>query len=347
VSKYAIPFGSLTVDQVRYNMLALGWMGAEVSVMSTVTSIRQAVGAKGVNMHPDVKIVLDLLNKVSPNDGGPAKPLPWMSGRDLRAVHAIHGFQRHHFGLSTGTIEPNNITIAKLHEIVQGASPAGMPVTFGRELNLGLTAMQLALFPLVRDKIVEIATKEAERADGVKGVDAKGRHSKEAADRLKEYYTVFSAKGNLTDANYYEGTPGGVAWCGIFATWVVNQAARANNVYFNGMFVMGKSINRAGQPLANTPNGSKTGIDLTPQTAVTYSKGDICLTKEESVNEKYPTHHFLVAEDPADALREGRLLKTIEGNYPHKGTGPKHSVTFHRRAVLNYVYFDLFQTPAM
>jgi hypothetical protein len=315
--------------------------------MATVQLINKPVGAKGKNMHPDVKIVLDLLNQVKRDQGGPLVTLPWMSGRDPRMVKAIQDFQQHHFSISTGTIEPNNITIAKLYGVVHGTTPDGYPVTFGRTVNQGLAAMQAALAVQIRDEIVKVASEEAMRTDGVKGVDVKGKQNETAAARLREYFKVFSEVATLQPHHYFEGTPRKVAWCGIFAMWVVNEATRRCGGHYNGTFVWSKSLNRSGQPLAITPNGSQDGINLSPQTSVTYSKGDICLTKEMNVNEKWPTHHFIVAEDPADALREGRSLQTIEGNFPMNGVGVRHSVTFHRRPVLNYVYFDLFQPPAM
>jgi hypothetical protein len=318
-----------------------------VRFMAAVKLINEAVGAKGKNMHPDVKKVLDLLNQVKREQGGPLLTLPWMSGRDRRMVQAIHEFQKHHFAMSTGTIEPNNITIAKLYEVVHGTTPEGHPVTFGRTINHGLAAMQASLTAKIRDEIVKVASEEAMRPDGVKGVDAYGKQNETAAARLREYFTVFSERATLQPNHYFEGTPRKIAWCGIFAMWVVNEATRRCGGHYNGTFVWSKSLNRSGQPLAITPNGSQDGINLSTQSAVTYSKGDICLTKEMNVNEKWPTHHFIVAEDPAVAISEGRSLQTIEGNFPMNGVGARHSVTFHRRPVLNYVYFDLFQPPAM
>jgi hypothetical protein len=318
--------------------------------MSTNAIISASVGHKAKNKAADVATVVDLMNKVPQAEGGPPQPIVAFIGTHPKLLQAIRRFQRFHFGVSTGTVEPNNVTIAKLYHIVNGALAPGLPQTFDR-------AFIQALGNWARSQIVKVARQEADRIDGVKGVksypspDGPGGdpvllQTPEAAKRLKEYFTVYSHAASIGESEYRQGTPGKVGWCGVFATWTVKQAMHQIGQKWDVRFEQGKRIYQNNGPVEFQQDGVDS-INLTAKTEVDYAMGDVCLVKELGVNERFPTHHFIVAENPADAIAAGRPMKTIEGNYPHKGVGARHSVTHHQRAVMNYVYWSVFRPPAL
>jgi hypothetical protein len=290
-----------------------------------------------------------LINKVPPSEGGPPQPIQAFIGTHPKLLRAIRRFQRFHFGASTGTVEPNNVTIAKLYQIVNGALAPGLPQSFDRAFYQGIANW-------ARSQIVKVARQEADRPDGVKGVqsypsnvpgdDAVLLQTPEAAKRLKEYFTVHSHAAAIGEPEYRQGKPGKVAWCGIFATWTVKHAMHQIGQKWDVRFVQGKQINQNGSPVEFQQDGVD-AINVTAKSEVDYAMGDVCLVKELSVNEQFPTHHFIVAENPADAIAAGRPMKTIEGNYPHKGIGARHSVTHHQRAVMNYPYWSVLRPPTM
>ena len=80
-------------------------------------SITASVGLGGVNRKDDSMSVQDLLNKVPPDQGGPAPllavdGLPWQ-----KTIAAIKNFQRVQVGVNQpdGRVDPNGPTLAALN----------------------------------------------------------------------------------------------------------------------------------------------------------------------------------------------------------------------------------------
>lgn len=95
-------------------------------------SIRKPVGLgfKAVNDPPDVMVVQEALNDVTPADGGP-QPLLKVDGVcGSKTTKAIQMFQLHHFGWkgADGRVDPDGQTLAKLNEIA--ASRPARSTTF-------------------------------------------------------------------------------------------------------------------------------------------------------------------------------------------------------------------------
>jgi hypothetical protein len=87
-------------------------------------SISGSVGLGGVNRKSDSMTVQELLNNVSPEDGGPSPPLkvdglPWQ-----KTIAAIKKFQTAQCGFATpdGRVGANGRTLAKLNEFEELSS---------------------------------------------------------------------------------------------------------------------------------------------------------------------------------------------------------------------------------
>jgi hypothetical protein len=280
--------------------------------------IRESVGKEGKNKQPDVKVVIDLLNVALPRMGKPQLADP------NRLLDGIFSFQMHHFGVATGRVAPDDVTINKLNEVALGAMVPGLPQAF------------TGLVPAYRDAIVNVARYEAERNDHVTGPDpANDRQSPEGAKRLKEYFQVLPESLGWQPAEFEKGKPGGRAWCGIFATWVLTQLKIPVQWGINEDNVWGMIW---------------TSLDVTGTKKIRvnedryYAKGDICLVTEPGVAEKFPTHHFIVAEDPDPSKG---TMATIEGNYFDRGSGRRHSVTKNTRVIQKYPHYCPFQPAEM
>jgi hypothetical protein len=78
-----------------------------------------SVGIKGDNLFDDTVTVQELLNGVSPKQGGPAPALEVDGKCGQKTRKAIQLFQLHHFGWSgaDGRVDPGHRTIAKLNEL--------------------------------------------------------------------------------------------------------------------------------------------------------------------------------------------------------------------------------------
>ena len=238
-------------------------------------------------------------------------------------------------------MERDEVTMSKLYEVVHGSPHPGLPRAFSGAAMVGLMSG-------LRDEIVKVATEEATAADRVTGVGSDGKQT-QGAQRLEKYYKAFTTAGDKTTFNYADGLPGGARWCGIFTAWVLNTAASHLGLDYQVYFKEQAGINKiSGTPLNFYKDGDQTDlVNLVPRNRVSYLKGDICLMKEQGVAEKFPSHHFIVADDPALAIQEGRLMRTVEGNYPDKGVGARHSVTTNQRAVLNYGFYQVFEPPPL
>lgn len=84
--------------------------------------ILKRVGAGGSNLHQDVVTVQELLNGVSPDNGG-AKPVLKVDGiAGPKTRNAIQVFQLKHFGwkLADARVDPDGATLRKLNELSVG-----------------------------------------------------------------------------------------------------------------------------------------------------------------------------------------------------------------------------------
>jgi hypothetical protein len=80
-------------------------------------TITASVGQNGVNRSHDVVIVQNLLNLISPVEGGP-HPLLDVDGKvGPQTIAAIARFQQHQFGWADGRVDPHQKTITRLNEI--------------------------------------------------------------------------------------------------------------------------------------------------------------------------------------------------------------------------------------
>jgi len=90
------------------------------------STIEKSVGIGGANLRSDVLAIQKLLNRIAPEDGGPAIMLGedgWIGEKTNRA---IHDFQRFH---KTGTdtrVDPNGPTLAKMNAVAGGRNPASV-----------------------------------------------------------------------------------------------------------------------------------------------------------------------------------------------------------------------------
>jgi peptidoglycan hydrolase-like protein with peptidoglycan-binding domain len=96
-------------------------------------SIAASVGQAGANRKNDSITVQELLNNVSPADGGPnpalkVDGLPWQ-----KTIAAIKNFQKAQVGLSSpdGRVDPNGRTLRALNEFEESNAHAAS-VTPGR-----------------------------------------------------------------------------------------------------------------------------------------------------------------------------------------------------------------------
>lgn len=91
-----------------------------------IRNISAPVGTKGaVNRFDDVITVQQLLNNISPSDGGPTSPLNLDGLSGPKTVAAIQKFQLHHFGWpgADGRVDPGGQTLLKLNEFNQSLPP--------------------------------------------------------------------------------------------------------------------------------------------------------------------------------------------------------------------------------
>lgn len=280
-----------------------------------MSSIMSSVGKRGVNTKDDVLTIRTLLSQIKPEHGGPTVPLkPW-PGADPALIQAIEQFQRFQFGYSTGLALPDEATIHQLNMMVTNQIPPE-----AMQKPLWATLMESA-----RSEVVRVAGFEADRPDHVTGVrtgDPKSKQTPQGAARLREYFTVFPAGVGFPPEEFEKGKPGGCSWCGIFATWVLNQILK--NMSFKGG-------NR-------DPGIYSGGTRLQTRKDSRYGVGDICLTTEDGVCEPWPTHHFIVAGPPVNGK-----IPTIEGNQWNAATGLRHAVVRNTRLAGEYGYYPLVQ----
>ncbi|CAN5211816.1 hypothetical protein BH10ACI1_BH10ACI1_23200 [soil metagenome] len=97
---------------------------------SEKVAISLSVGLRSPNLPIDVTKIQNALNRISPDDGGPAIPLIPNGFCDSRTVEVIQKFQLRHFGWSgaDGIINPNGQTIARINEVL--SSPYVKPPSY-------------------------------------------------------------------------------------------------------------------------------------------------------------------------------------------------------------------------
>ena len=285
----------------------------------TLTGI---VGLGGENRRDDVLKVQKLLNQVPATQGGQGVAggrgkLPenglclvnLQSGRYDeqnfqydKTLLAICKFQMHQFKCISGQINPDSITWASLQRLT-GTGNSG-PQTFSPEFLTALTTQG-------REEIARKALAEA-APDPVSDMGKPSGTARKGGDILKNYYDKatngainWTAKGKiipLGDTEWKEITnldgvmkscyripqgpskPGGTSWCGIFATYVLQQAKLP--VYWQ----MGQGIRTRNHRLPVF-----TDLSL-------LSKGDVVVMKGNEV------HHVVYLEDV------GNKIRVVEGN---------------------------------
>ena len=97
---------------------------------SEKVTISLSVGLRSPNLPIDVTKIQNALNRISPDDGGPAVPLIPNGICDSKTVEVIQKFQLRHFGWSgaDGIINPNGQTIAKINAVL--SSPYIKPPSY-------------------------------------------------------------------------------------------------------------------------------------------------------------------------------------------------------------------------
>jgi hypothetical protein len=84
-------------------------------------SIQQPVGdgAKAKNIYDDVLTIQQLLNEITPQNGGPNPPLKGDGICGPKTKAAIQNFQLKHFGwkLADARVDPNGATLRKMNEL--------------------------------------------------------------------------------------------------------------------------------------------------------------------------------------------------------------------------------------
>ncbi len=263
-------------------------------------TISASVGFGGVNRPGDISTIQIMLNQVPPLSGRPGPLLAEDAICGTKTVTAIQQFQKHHFGFSSmdGRVDPGKRTLQKLNEF-DSALPLTPPVP--GQLNT------------LRDAIVRTAKGES---DDIRGCPPYGRVSdretivengetvRKGWCRLKEYFDkamIWPVSPQNWPRGYLEGVkkPGhwlsregtksttnqkkAIHWCGIFATWVLNQASpgRLGHVrWFYG---------RINQPPTPGP--------------INPGPGDILILKGDG------SHHCIVT-----ALISENEMETVNGN---------------------------------
>jgi hypothetical protein len=304
--------------------------------------IDKPVGAGGVTYasEKNVLTVVRLLNAIAPSEGG-AKDKPLAKHVEKgQLIAAIHRFQFRQFGISNGRVDPDNVTISQMNKLVHGTATG--PQAFSAAANT-------AMIKVGRQRIVDTAkpyigkvsnAPDAERRrtgwrllkqifDEVGlATESQSEYERRLAEQARNKRQQQVAEGVIPFDDFLaphrsQGTkgtyPGGVRWCGVFATWVLRQ------VGFPVKWVKGKGIaflqkksekeeNYVAKTNAEDGKGATLGITL----------GDVCVANDWSEDAKDPErgnpkgyiwHHVIVASEP-DAKGN---FDVIEGNYPDAG----------------------------
>lgn len=216
-------------------------------------AISASVGFGGVNRSMDVRTIQELLNGVPPGNGGPVPRLDVDGACGPLTIGAIRTFQTTRFGPPVDArVDPGQRTL----EALNGSSPnRSTGTSSGPGVPPPLRLPTLPKTPAtptggptsvqgLRKRIVEIATAEATPTPGKvsdlvtmiepgtqKTVRAGWKQLQRYFDEGVDGWTPNHWKDPQTLAGVQipgkrvpqPGTSG-VSWCGIFATWVVQQA---------------------------------------------------------------------------------------------------------------------------
>jgi hypothetical protein len=279
-------------------------------------NIEKSVGKyPAANQPKDLKNVVTLLNLVLPKMGSTLQVALTDGGT---IVKGICDFQWHHFKLVTGRVAPNSATLDKLNEVSYGERGLNALVEFPR------------MVATWRAMIHRVASFEADRTDRVPGIDATGKHTKEGKERLKVYFQkVYPGAQSWKDEWFYDPTPQSVAWCGVFASWVLTQAQIPVEWALDKHGIWGM---RWSAPPTKWENGIPMAQDRY------YTKGDVLVVHERG-DGKHPTHHVIVANEVPD---KNNHIATIEGNIPDSHSNRQCSVTRSTRPAQAYQHYCPF-----
>ncbi len=317
-------------------------------------TIRKRVGKGAIRPRtdPDVVVVADLLEKVPVDQGGPGSGFRRaIAPGDLEK--AIANFQAFQFGQATGFVDPDQVTLRRLNVIASGGRPGVDAIAWHfKAMRKMVVQRAQSMVGKVSNRVVDKATSERQGGRELWEIfDSAGiavESETEYQNRLASPKFTLPAGGKIPYDQFKfakVSKPGGIAWCGIFATWALNQAG------FNFMWRLNRGI--------CGPNGSTLPV-ISPH-GITV--GDVCIVADRSmalgendggfglnIQSQFLTHHIIVASHPTP---QG-TVDVIEGNYPHQSYGA-HSIVDdstrmpqgkrHVREILQR--YDLFQPLSM
>ncbi len=301
---------------------------------------------------PDVAVVAELLEQVPVDQGGPGSGFR-NSLTQNELEKAIANFQAYQFGQVTGFVDPDNITMRRLNRFADGGRPGVDAIAWQFKAQRKYV-VQCAQSMVGKVSNAHIDPKTKERRGWRElwdifhsaGIPVESESEYESRKALPKFTLPAGGKIPFDQFKYVKGTkPGGIPWCGIFATWALNQAG------FNVMWRLNKGICEGnGTPL---PVLSPHGVTI----------GDVCIVADTSEQvsvrdrgadirfyEQFLSHHIIVASHPSP---HGNI-DVIEGNFPHQTQGA-HSIVDdsnrmpkrkrHVREILQR--YDLFQPVSM
>jgi hypothetical protein len=296
--------------------------------MAVLPSIVASVGQGGANRPTDVLTIQSLLNLLPRQLGGACPKLAMDSWIGPKTIGAIRTFQKRHFGWDDGRVDAQQKTIGRLGELslaLTAGSARLLPETQGR-LQMGFAGGTLPpdqrpwVLWLLRLLIINTALREAFPKPGkvsdqvtwpedtdtrwpVKGPVRQGWET------LMNYFqSAWGGMFNMADLGCRqgikcprhrvrashepkldkEGNPNGIHWCGIFVTWVCQQAlATLPDLPFARKRPL-KCMPYKGITVPETKELRTNWRDIWP--------GDICVEVNHS-------HHFIALDVPgADGM---------------------------------------------
>jgi hypothetical protein len=270
----------------------------------------------------NVQKVSELLQGVPAEDGGPGDKLRPPVTRD-RLEAAISNFQAVQFGQVTGFADPDQMTIRRL-ELYAGGSRPGPDASAFALMTMRQRIVEHAQSMVGNVSNYQFDPKTRERHGWQElwdifysaGIPVETQEEYEVRKGLKRFTLPAGRKLPFDHFRYVRQSTPGMAWCGIFATWALNQAG------FGCKWLVNKGIRRQdGSPL---PLSGSAGVTL----------GDVCVVNDYHVNAQdtsedlglnvsgqFLAHHIIVASHPTPH----GTIDVIEGNYPHQQYGA-HSI---------------------
>lgn len=314
-------------------------------------SIRRRVGAGGENLRPDVENVVKLLKAIPASEGGADLPSS-TSGTHLST--AIRKFQLRQFACANGRIDPGEVSIRRLNELYYRSQGQHGVLVFDAPMKQTFPAETLrGLRSVVQDEIVKTAAAQVGKVsannNNALGLPELSRragkvvYQKKGWDLLKRYLdeTIIDEKLPVDEIKQAGVKAGGKSWCGIFAFWCVNQAAKKVG---GTMTDIGWST-VVGGPVYKS-KGRPSGANKLPTVGdkQTLHKGGVCVVDEKKkvgAKEIFLNHHVILAEEPS-----GDTLKTIEGNYWDPRTQTNQSIVERTRTRGEIMYYWDYWAPS-